>query len=451
MSNHNHAPTIGMDFGTSNSSVALYDGSQISLLPIDPAASNPQVARTILYVTRDQEISIGSQAVQNYYKQNIGRPRHFVKKWVGEIDFEGAELFYVRDIYVYVDELQPGRLLQYLKTALRTPGYAGTTIFGSLYRIEDLVSIYMRLVRERASEALGGDVSRVVLGRPVHMAPTPEEDAAAQERLLHAAQAAGFDEIAFELEPIAAAYDYESTISTPENVLIFDFGGGTLDITVMRVGAGDRHIYAVGGVDIAGSTFDTTIIQHKLLGHFGYGTTYGREHYLIPKEMIENVSDWLTLPAMATPENLTLLNEIMMSAEAPCLVQNLRSLIFNEYGFSFYNAVEEAKIQLSTDYAAAVEFQAEDIAIWQMLTRLQFERILQPCLDSVRDLLLAVLADAGLKAAQIDRVITTGGSSSIPVFNRLLADLFGKEHILPASPFTSVTAGLAIRAYELYR
>jgi hypothetical chaperone protein len=447
------APTvaIGMDFGTSNSSIAIYDGREITLLPIDPAAGNPNVARTILYVTHDHEVSIGAEAVQLYYSDNIGRPRHFVKKWVGEIEFEGAEMFYVRDIYAYVDEFQPGRLLQYLKTALRTPGYGGTLIFGRFYHIEELVTIYLRMARERASILLEQEVDQVVLGRPVHFAPTPEADAFAQSRLLEAAQAAGFRKVAFEMEPIAAALDYASTIAMPENILVFDFGGGTLDITVMRVGGMDQHIYAVGGVDIAGSNFDTAIIREKMLPHFGYGSIYGgKNNFPVPKEMVENISDWMTLPTIATPETKTLLDEIIATSPDACRVNNLRSLIFNEYGFSFYSTVEEAKIRLSEDYATAVDFRVEDIEVWQMLTRLQFERILQPYLDSVYVLLINTLADAGLEASEIDRIITTGGSSSIPAFNQMLEEMFGAEKVLPTSPFTSVTAGLAIKAHKVF-
>lgn len=441
---------VGMDFGTSNSSVAVYDGKHITLLPIDPAAKNQQVARTILYATREGEFTIGADAVQMYFEQNIGRPRHFVRKWVGEIEFQGAELYYVRDVYAYVDELQPGRLLQYLKTALRTPGFAGTSIFGRIYRIEELVAIYLRMVRERTEQALGQEVDQVVLGRPVHMADSPESDALAQDKLYQAAHEAGFREIIFEMEPIAAALEHESTINRAENVLVFDFGGGTLDITVMRVGGGERKIYAVGGADIAGSNFDAAIIREKMLDHFGHGAVYGTENIPLPKGLVENIADWLTLPTLATPEMKALLDEAVETSKLASRLQNLRSLIFNEYGFSFYNAVEQAKIELSNDWATAINFQAEEIAVWQMLTRLQFERILSPFLEAVRQLLIDTLNEAGLSANQIDHILTTGGSSGIPAFNALLADMFGAHKLLPTSAFTSVTAGLAIKAYEVF-
>src|SRR5512133_7467 len=110
--------SVGIDFGTSNSGVAISDGHQVRLLPIDQKNVTPEVVKTILYITRDYKAAIGQEAVELYYRHNVNRPRRFVKKRAGELEYRGADLFYVTDVYVYVDELQPGRLLQYIKTAL---------------------------------------------------------------------------------------------------------------------------------------------------------------------------------------------------------------------------------------------------------------------------------------------------------------------------------------------
>jgi hypothetical chaperone protein len=105
---------VGIDFGTSNSGVAVYDGQHVRLLPVDPKNVLPEVIKTVLYITKDYRASIGQEAVETYYRDNVNRQRRYVKQWAGEIDVRGADMFYVRDIYVYVDELKPGRLLQYL-------------------------------------------------------------------------------------------------------------------------------------------------------------------------------------------------------------------------------------------------------------------------------------------------------------------------------------------------
>jgi|WetSurMetagenome_2_1015567.scaffolds.fasta_scaffold100882_1 hypothetical chaperone protein len=441
----------GIDFGTSNSSVGIYDGSKISLLPLDTYHNNPEIVKTILYITRDQKPYIGQEAVQLYYKQNIGRSRHFVKVKAGQIEYQGGELFYVTDVYVYVDELQPGRLLQYLKTALRNPQYQGTQIFDITYPIEELVSIYLREIKAKMEALTDSEVSQIVLGRPVHLAQTAEGEKKAENRLYHAALQAGFAEIRFEFEPVAAALEYESTISASENILVFDFGGGTLDITIMRVGGVEkRHIYATGGIDIAGTTFDTAIINKKMLRHFGYESTYGPQHYPFPKDLVQSVSDWLVLPSLGTFATKNLIDKAILSSDHPGRLENLKSLIFNEFGFSFYNLVEQAKIALSSEYCSTIDFKNDGISIWQMITRSQFEAIIESYVKSVKDCLTETLDHSGLKASEINRVITTGGSSGIPVFNQMLKQIFGAEKLKQANLFTSVTGGLAIKAYETF-
>ncbi|MDX9992834.1 MAG: hypothetical protein RBS68_12415 [Anaerolineales bacterium] len=134
---------VGIDFGTSNSGVAVYDGQRVRVLPVDRQNVQPEVAKTVLYITRDYQAYIGQEALELYYRDNINRQRRFVKQWAGEIDYRGADLHYVRDIYVYVDELKPGRLLQYLKTALRKEGYRGTQIFERFYSVGDLAASYL--------------------------------------------------------------------------------------------------------------------------------------------------------------------------------------------------------------------------------------------------------------------------------------------------------------------
>ncbi|HKY56391.1 MAG TPA: Hsp70 family protein, partial [Anaerolineales bacterium] len=263
---------VGIDFGTSNSGIAVYDGQRVRLLPVDPKNVLPEVIKTVLYVTRDYRPMIGQDAVETYYRDNVNRQRRYVKQWAGEIDVYGADMHYVRDIYVYVDELKPGRLLQYLKTALRKDNYQGTQIFERYYTVGDLAKTYLSLLKKRAEDVLGESIDMVTLGRPVKFSESPERDHKAQETLRQAAHEAGFKEVDFELEPIAAALYYEQSISKPQNVVIFDFGGGTLDIAVMRLGEEkSREVYASGGVDIAGSDFDRTIIEKRMLPHFGYG------------------------------------------------------------------------------------------------------------------------------------------------------------------------------------
>jgi hypothetical chaperone protein len=437
---------VGIDFGTSNSGVAVVRAGEVRVLPLDRSNLVPEVVKTILYLTRDGGAFIGQEAVELYYQHNVGRARRFVKKRVGEVEYRGADMYYVTDVYAYVDELAPGRLLQYLKSALRTRGYDGTLIFERYYTPAQLVAIYLRELKHRAEEQLDEEIDAVTLGRPVHFSADPTHDARAEGALRQAALEAGFQQVDFELEPVAAALDYERTLTSPETVLVYDFGGGTLDITIMRLGGRSRReIFASGGVDIAGSDFDRAIIQRRMLPFFGFGRVEGQPAVL---ELIQSVQDWMALPEMSTPLNRRRLQQAIEAGLAPVQLRALEALIFNDLAFSFYRVVEEAKIALSSQGAAVMRLKEPGIDLWELYTRFQFEQDTRSYRERVRQVVLDTLAESGLKVGQVQSVVTTGGSSNIPAFRTLLAEIFGAEKIKTSDAFSSVVAGLAIKASE---
>jgi hypothetical chaperone protein len=435
---------VGIDFGTSNSGVAIYNGQRVQLLPVDPKNVLPEVIKTVLYVTRDYRASIGQEAVEHYYRDNVNRQRRFVKQWTGEIDVYGADMHYVQDVFVYVDELQPGRLLQYLKTALRKEKYDGTQIFERYYTVGDLARTYLTLLKQRAEDVLGEPIHTATLGRPVKFSDHPDQDHKAQETLRQAAHEAGIKEVDFELEPVAAALAYEQSIDKPQNVVIFDFGGGTLDIAVMRLGdPSKRKVYASGGVDIAGSDFDREIIEKRMLPHFGYGRV---KHHPEIMDMIHAIPDWMALPYLGTPINKNILEKAIHSGVAPVRLKALERLIYNDLAFTFYNRVEAGKIDLSQDGTTIISLEDKDIVLWELYTRYQFESDIQHYLIDVEKVLLDTIAQSGLDVQQIDAVVKTGGSSNIPLFTGMLAKVFGKEKVKESNAFSSVVAGLAIKA-----
>jgi hypothetical chaperone protein len=255
---------------------------------------------------------------------------------------------------------------------------------------------------------------------------------------------AGFKAVDFELEPVAAALDYEQSISVPQNVVIFDFGGGTLDIAVMRLGdPAGRKIYASGGVDIAGSDFDQSIIRKRMLPHFGFGQISHQPEIL---ELIQSIPDWMALPELATPQNRNILEKAIRLGLAPVRLKALQALIYNDLAFTFYNRVEAAKIALSDLGATVISLEDRNIPLWEIYTRSQFETDIQDYIGKVEKVLLDTLAASGLEFGSIDAVVKTGGSSNIPLFTELLIRLFGEQKVKTSNAFSSVVAGLAIRA-----
>ena len=195
----------GLDFGTLNSGIAIADGNQVHLLPVDPKDVLPEVVKSILYVTRDYQHFIGQEAIELYYQHNVNRIRRYEKRWAGAIRVVASEVDYMHDIFVDVDVLKPGRLLQYLKTILRkgscAADIAGTQMFDRYYTVTDLVHAYLSELKSRAEAVLGEEITGVTLGRPVKFSNDPVLDQGAEDNLRNAALRAGFKQVDFELEP----------------------------------------------------------------------------------------------------------------------------------------------------------------------------------------------------------------------------------------------------------
>jgi hypothetical chaperone protein len=440
---------VGIDFGTTNSGAAFFDGQSVHVLPLDPANQDPTIIRSLLYVTRDQQVSIGKEAVDAYYAQNIGRATRLVRQYVGEIEMTFAELpTFVRDVYVMIDELTPGRLLRSLKSGLAT-SYEGTKIFGRYYELEELIAIYLQELRQRIEAEVGQPVRDVALGRPVNFAGSRSEadNVRAEQRLRKAAERAGFRTVVFELEPVAAALHYELLTGKPQNIAVFDFGGGTLDITVMRVGqTGKRHVFASGGVGIAGDVFDQRIVEALLLDHFGRGSVYGEDGAPFPNLYTDALTNWQTVLELNRPETLRFLELAQLTGSHPARVRALESLLVNNYTVPLFDEVERVKIALSEAHFALIRLLGQDIDLWQPLTRSQFESLIARETRLIRTCLDDTLRRSGLQINDIDAVVRTGGSAQIPRFVHMLGQLFGAGKVVLSDAFNSVTAGLAVRA-----
>jgi hypothetical chaperone protein len=448
------AGIIGMDFGTTNSGIAvpMADGT-LKLLPIDPAASNDKVARTAIYITNDQKIHIGRDAVKAYTAQNTGRSVRMEKVWVGEIEVRAEDMYYVQDVYVFIDVLSPGRLFLSIKSGLRDESFLGTIVGQFYYPLEDIISLYLTVTKTRAEQQLGREIKQVVLGRPVRFAFEPEKDALAQTRLLDAAIRAGYEEVWFQYEPVAAAYDYAQTITQAENVLVFDFGGGTLDITIMRLEPGGKghEILATGGIPVAGDVFDQKVTRAKLPKHFGEGSYYSTEYKKMPVPgwIFDIFSDWQRLLELQYPENREILDEIAKTAHRPREIAALQRLVRDNFGLQMFDAVEQAKRRLSDDMGTLIHFDGPGFNIRQMVTRTEFETIIRQDVQAIDKHLDEIIEQSGLSLDEIDSVIRTGGSAEIPVFKTMLLSRFGRKKVRAVDTFSSVTAGLGICAQQI--
>ncbi|XXF81507.1 Hsp70 family protein [Myxococcaceae bacterium GXIMD 01537] len=405
----------GLDFGTSNTALALPDGT---VLPIDPVAADARLFRSVLFFPEDEKDVYAGTAGINRYLEDMS-----------------------------------GRFIQSVKSFLHSSSFRATQVRGRTYTIEDLVALLLRRVRENAAATAGGAPDSVVLGRPALFSTDPDADALAEKRLRRAAELAGFTHIQFLIEPIAAALAYEAQLSRDELVLVADFGAGTTDLTLMRLGPSrrgrpDRRADVVGssGIRIGGDRFDGEIMRHKLLPRFGAGSTYQvrgltDKRMPVPQHVMAKLLTWHEMSFVREKSTQDLLELMLDTSDKPAEAEALYDLVMENLGFRLFRAIEAAKVQLSRQEEATVDFEEARIHIHERMTRAEFEDFCKPLLDAL-DACTQELLTRCEGAGEIDAVFLTGGSSQIPAVRQLYVRRFGEERVRTADAFSSVAEGL---------
>lgn len=459
---------LGIDFGTTNTSAAVYDGEKLVYIPLDPQNGSEYNLRSMIYVDGQHRVRLGVDAVQTFLHEDTGRPVVLEEKMVGTIEntvasqgFEtgeqGGPITIIYDVHVNEDVGIRGRLLQSIKTGLRSSAYRGTKIFGRFYTVEELIACILRHVRQRSEEYLGQPVQEALIGRPVIFSDDPEEDRLAEEKIRHAAHLAGFTAVDFLPEPLAAAAFYVNRTPREQTLLVFDFGGGTLDLTVIKVHAGREHevqqeVLASVGVLVGGDDLDSAIMRGKVAPAFGtesaIDVNFDGRLVPFPEPLAQLLEQWQTIPALTRPENLPIIKRGIQYGNDRAAFQALETLATQNYGFALFQAIEQAKRELSAADSATVKLQLGEREMAVDLTRLEFNRLIGYEQAEVRRGIREAVAAAGLKPHQVDVVVATGGSSSIPAFQALLRHELPGAELVVSDIFGSVTGGLAIQAFR---
>ena len=401
---------VGIDFGTTNSAVAVADDAgDVTLVPL---AGLPHW-RTVLFFEAGGALTAGTPGISRYLET-------------------GGE----------------GRLIQSIKSHLASETFSRTTIFGRRWQLEDMIAAFLRQVRAAAPFDLG---SRAVVGRPVRYwgAETPEDDARAVARMREALGKAGFDEVVFELEPVGAAARYAARLEREEQIVVADFGGGTTDFSVVRVPSG--QVLATGGIGVSGDAFDARVIDAIVAPALGRGSKYRDEmggEAPVPAWIYSKLRRWHYLSFLKEESTLRLLDRVTQGALEPVRIERLTRVIDEDLGLVLHRAVEGAKVRLSSreDERVALDEIELDLAV----TRKGFEGWLAEDLAAIDRVLDDVLARAGVDAGAIDRVFATGGTSLVPAVRDRLAARFGAGKLVGGEELTSVAWGLAARARQVF-
>jgi len=404
--------SCGIDFGTSNSTLGLADAAGVRLVPLEGA-----------------EVTLPSAVF-----------------W----PTDGAPQFGRAAIAAYL-ERDEGRLMRALKSTLGSGLIAERTRVGARsVSFRDVVARFLARMRATLPETTGA----VVLGRPVHFVDDdPQSDARAEAVLAEIAREIGFDAVSFQYEPIAAALHHETRLSDEEIALIVDIGGGTSDVSLLRLGPArraqpDRSADILGndGIRLGGTDFDRMLSLAEALPHLGFGAATKGGTGTMPRHYYLDLATWHRINVIYARQTLTDLKALRHEIDRPELIDRFLRLIDGENGHALAMEVERAKIALSGAEAERLMLSPLCAAPNPVLRRAAAEAVLAPALARLEALILRVLAQAGLAPSQVDSVFLTGGSSRLPALTGLMTRLLPEARHSRGDDFGSVGTGLALEA-----
>ncbi|WP_363351084.1 Hsp70 family protein [Methylocystis echinoides] len=411
----------GLDFGTSNSTVAVEGADGVALAELEGGSRT--LPSSIFFDFSNGQPIFGRAAIQAYV--------------------DGAD----------------GRLMRSLKSVLGTALMDETVrIKTKAYTFKDIIGLIVGRLKQAADAAAGAPVTQVVLGRPVHFVDDdPAADRRAQDALEEIARAQGFRDIAFQYEPIAAALAYEQTAPQEQYALICDIGGGTSDFSVVRVSPQGRakadrasDVLANKGVHIGGTDIDRLFSLKAVMPHLGLGTEmrlpFADKAILVPNGVFVDLATWHRINLLYTPKVSRDLEELARYALSPEKIVRLADIIESRRGHSVALAVEAAKIGLSTTPRASIDLGEVQRGLAIEADSGVLEEVINDQLGALERTLKETLAAAGLAGERIDAVFLTGGSTAIPAVRAAVTGLTPEATIVEGDMFGAVGLGLGLDA-----
>jgi hypothetical chaperone protein len=426
--------------------------------------------RSLIYIERSGRMWFGHAALDRYLEQNTGRAVRYEMRRVGEIEMVFAEVgTLVKDAYALIDVNEPGRLFQSLKRFLTARVGIGaptasspfvqeaaaaasfqTNVFGMSFRIEELLSLLAREIVRLTESALGSEITHLSIGWPVRFSDDASSDALARGRLKEAWRLATAAEVRFVEEPVAAIQHFATgtELGQRELAVVFDFGGGTLDICVARLSHGRVEVLSTAGVALGGDLLDGRIVETQLTSYFGESATFKATGLPMPRYIFNRLRSWQTLVELNRPEHMALISKARQQTDQPRQLAALEALVAKNYGLAFFRAVERTKVELSSETESEVRLVNDDIQFVHPLSRGSLEATMAPQVRQAKACVATALVSAGVDPGEVSLVLTTGGSSLIPAFRQMLREQFPNALLQAGDAFTSVAAGLAVGGAE---
>ena len=419
----------GLDFGTSNSTLAVEREGQAHMVPLE--GQETTLPSALFFDFQTDDIHFGRQAIQHYTQGHFGRLMRSMKSILGSSQ---------------MDE--------------------GTQIKTRKYLFSEIIAFFIASLKERAEHFAQTPIHQVVLGRPVHFNDYHTHlDQEAENRLAAIAKSVGFTDISFQFEPIAAAYDYEQQCQQEELALIIDIGGGTSDFTIIRLGQHLSHksdrqqdILANHGVHIGGTDFDRHFSLASVMDRFGMRVPYKDNPAMeMPKHFYVDLATWHRIHLLyeaKTLRDLTELKNRMMDKEP---IDRLLSLLKQKDGHRLAGLIEQAKIDLSSQTKTTIDLEFLNRLEWVTdktecpVDQRTLEQAIYQDVEKVLATIDETLIQAQIKPEQIQTIFTTGGSTALPMVQKQIRQRFSSTRQVQGDLFNSVGKGLLLEAQRRYR
>lgn len=414
-----------IDFGTSNSLLNHVSGEgQISQIML--GGDDQPILRSLLFTSEKNKWFFGEEAIEQYVEQD------------GE-----------------------GRFFRSLKKFLPESSFTGTEVHNKKMKITELIGTFLREMREKANKVTGEDVTKVVMGRPALYSLDKTKDQLAEDRMREACHLAGFDEVHFCPEPLAAGLDYDRGNTENKNVLVADFGGGTSDFTLMKLHEGtysQDDILGLSGIFKAGDALDGETMLKFISKHFGsqfeYKVPFGNNILKFPRILLKKICSPAHITQLRERETWAFLQEIQklsIDEKSKQQLDQLFTLVECQLGFPIFDEIEKLKVNIctSTDDSQVFDFDYLGVKVNEEIESEKYFEALSPVVENILESLNEVFKQSGLTPGDVDQVCLTGGTAQFTLIKRKLEDMFGKEKLIEHNIYQSVVGGLSEYALSL--
>lgn len=409
---------LSIDFGTSNSLVgAFHKGQRFEALQLDPKSQDPTMMRTLLYFRHPDLCYYGTEAIEQYIEQDM-----------------------------------EGRLFRSFKSHLPNQSYLGTVLNNRILTLETLIGVFLLELKKRAEKILDTPIERAVIGRPARYSMDPVADGFALHRMEKAATFAGFKEVQFVPEPLAAAFDYRRQLKSEKIVLIGDFGGGTSDFTLIKLrpeGFAKEDVLAIDGCPLAGDALDSVFMSHRLNEYFGAKSRYrlpmGSNVLTMPPAVSQRLNHPAHIVHLKEKDTYEFIREVKkcsLTQKDADAVERLFVLIEDQQIFPFFENIEKTKRALSGNDSTEFSYDYPGLEMKESFSVKQFIDWATGTKEKIFAALDECLKNAGVTSDQVDLVCLTGGTAKVPFIQQELENRFGKERLQTQAHFHSVLSGL---------